>query len=188
MRSWLVRRIFQFETQTIWGKHYIQYAANQFDIYVDGYTPLRLRNSGGTALQIQANGLNVTIGGTLTQNSDERIKTDIANLPHSLCQQVFDAVEPRQYKRTDYEQNKIRCGFIAQEVKAILPESMQNIVEPYLHKPSEQEEEEDYFGIDYARLASVVLWGVLKNQQQQIAALTVRVEALEAKRTKRAPI
>ena len=65
---------------------------------------------------------------------------------------------------------------------------MQNIVEPYLHKPSEQEEEEEYFGIDYARLASVVLWGVLKNQQQQIAALTVRVEALEAKRTKRAPI
>ena len=69
---------FQFETQTIWSKHYIAYAANQFDIYVDGYTHLRLRNSRGTALQIQANGLNVTMGGTLTQNSDERIKTDNA--------------------------------------------------------------------------------------------------------------
>jgi hypothetical protein len=176
---------FQFETQTIWGKHYIAYAANQFDIYVDGYTPLRLRNSGGTALQIQANGLNVTIGGTLTQNSDERIKTDIANLPHSQCQQVFDAVDTRQYRRTDYETNKIRCGFIAQEVKAILPESMQNIVAPYMHKPSDREEEEEYLGIDYARLASVVLWGVCKNQQAQLAALTARVVALEAKKTKK---
>ena len=70
-------------------------------------------------------------------------------------------------------------------MKAILPESMQNIVAPYMHKPSEQEEEEEYLGIDYARLASVVLWGVVKNQQQLITDLTARVAALETKSKKK---
>ncbi len=62
---------------------------------------------------------------------------------------------------------------------------MQNIVAPYMHKPSEREEEEEYLGIDYARLASVVLWGVVKNQQAWLAALTARVVALEAKKMKK---
>jgi hypothetical protein len=36
--------------------------------------------------------------------------------------------------------------------------------------------------LDYARLGSTVLWGVCKRQQQAIEALTLRLDALEAKR------
>merc|ERR1711966_77313 len=138
-------------------------------------------NSAGYAITIPANSLNVTVAGTLTQNSDERLKTEITDLPHSQCQEVFDALEAKQYKRTDFETDKTRCGFIAQEVKSILPEAMQNIVASYMHKPSEDADEEEYYGIDYARLAAVVLWGVTKNQQTQIKELKNRIEIIESK-------
>ena len=144
----------------------------------------KISNPAGNAILIPANGLNVTVGGTLTQNSDERLKTEITDLPHSQCQAVFDAIEVKQYKRTDFETDKLRCGFVAQQVRAVLPEAMQNIVASYMHKPSEEADEEEYYGIDYARLASCVLWGVVKNQQAQIADLTARLGALEVKKTK----
>ena len=72
-------------------------------------------------------------------------------------------------------------------MKAVLPEALQNIVAPYMYKPSDEEEEEEYFGVDYARLASVVLWGVVKNQQTQINDLTTRIAALEQQITKSKP-
>ena len=109
---------------SVWSPHRIDYQPYLLQIHVDGVAPFKIHNSAGDAFTVTANSLNCTIGGTLTQNSDQRIKTDIATLPYGDCQQVFDAIEPRQYKRTDYEPDKIRCGFIAQEVKAILPDSV----------------------------------------------------------------
>ena len=86
-------------------------------------------------------------------------------------------VDPQVYKRTDT--GETRCGFVAQQVQAVLPATMQNIV-------GTTDAEKGLLGIDYARLASVVLWGVAKQQQQQIADLTARIAALETKRTKKA--
>jgi hypothetical protein len=121
--------------------------------------------------------------GTTIASSDERLKTNVTNLPYAACQQVFDAIEARQYRRTDIETDKLRCGFIAQEVQAALPESMQNVVKPYPHTPVDGGDTVEYLGVDYARLTTV-LWGVCKNQQAQLAALTARVVALESKGTK----
>ncbi len=132
-----------------------------------------------------ANSLNCTVGGTLTQLSDGRLKRDVEPLPYSQCQQVFDAVEVRKYRRIDHEKDKIRCGFVAEEVKNVLPDTMQNVCGVYNYRPNGEEgEEEEYLGIDYARLASVVLWSVCKNQQSQIADLTARVKVLESKKRK----
>ena len=138
--------------------------------------------NGQAALDVPAGTLNVVVGGTLTQNSDARIKTDIHDLPASQCQAVFDSIEARTYKRTDIETDKLRCGFIAQEVQKALPESMQNIVAPYTHTSTDengQEIHEEHLGVDYARLAAVTLWGVCKAQQAQLTDLTARIAALE---------
>jgi len=121
-------------------------------------------------------------GGSITQNSDEKLKTDIANLDYEACQRVFDKVEAKTYRRIDYETDKTRCGFIAQDVEVVLPESMQNIIGKYRYKLDAEAEELEYVGIDYSRLSSVILWGVCKIQQQQLANLSARVVALEGKR------
>ena len=113
---------------------------------------------------------------------DEKLNTDIANLDYEACQRVFDKVDAKTYRRIDYETDKTRCGFIAQEVEGVLPESMQNIIGKYRYKPDAEAEEMEYVGIDYSRLSSVILWGVCKIQQQQLANLSARVVALEGKR------
>ena len=83
------------------------------------------------------------------------------------------------YTRTDGVQGP-RVGFIAQDVEAAIPvdSKLKNIVHPiYSNKAP-------LLGLDYARLASTVLWGVCKKQQAQIADLAVRVSALESKKSK----
>ena len=75
--------------------------------------------------------------------------------------------------------NGPRVGFVAQHLQAAIGEDskLQNIVMPvYTDGPP-------LLGLDYARL-SVILWGVCKNQQAELAALTARVSALESKKSK----
>jgi len=171
---------FQYNWQ--WGPHQINYDPYYFNIYVDGYAPFNIQNSAGTAFTVQANSLNIVTGGSITQNSDEKLKTDVANLDYEACKRVFDKVEAKTYRRIDYETDKTRCGFIAQDVEVVLPESMQNIIGKYRYKLDAEAEELEYVGIDYSRLSSVILWGVCKIQQQQLANLSARVVALEGKR------
>ena len=95
---------------------------------------------------------------------------------------VFDGVNVRIYKRSDYESAKTRIGFISQEIEYALPTEFQNIVGEY----TKEEEGKDPIALktlDYSRLVCI-LWGVCKNQEHQIAALTARVTTLEAKQTK----
>ena len=82
------------------------------------------------------------------------------------------------YTRNDGVQGP-RVGFIAQDLQAAIPsESLfQNIVNPIYSDKA------PLLGLDYARLASTILWGVCKKQQAQIADLAVRVSALESKKT-----
>ena len=173
---------------SVWSPHTIDYDPYLLQIHVDGVAPFKIHNSAGDAFVVAANSLNCTVGGTLTQLSDGRLKRDVEPLPYSQCQQVFDAVEVRKYRRIDHEKDKIRCGFVAEEVKNVLPDTMQNVCGVYNYRPNGEEgEEEEYLGIDYARLASVVLWGVLKVQQARIDDLTSRISALEnqGKKTKK---
>ena len=85
-------------------------------------------------------------------------------------------------RRNDYESTKTRIGFISQEVEDALPTELQNIVGEYT-KEEEGKEPIALKTLDYSRLVCI-LWGVCKNQEHQIAALTARVTTLEAKQTK----
>jgi hypothetical protein len=144
-------------------------------------TTISWLNAYGYALQAPAGGLNVTVGGTLTQSSDRRLKDDIQDADLGDCQKVFDAVMPRTYRRNDYKTTKTRIGLVAQEVKDALPDNFQNIVAGFTHGTGEAKTE--MLGIDYGRL-STILWGVAKNQQTMLRELTLRIEALEAPKKK----
>ena len=70
----------------------------------------------------------------------------------------------------------MRIGFISQEVGAALPTEFRNILGEY----TKEEEGKDLIALktlDYSRLVCI-LWGVCKNQQAELAALTSRVTTL----------
>ena len=117
----------------------------------------------------------------MTQNSDRQPKEDIKDVDIQSITSVFHNVNVRTYRRNDYETTRTRIRFISQEVEAALPTDFQNIVGEY----TKEEEGKDPIAqktLDDSRLVCI-LWGVCKNQQTQLATLTARVVALEAKAT-----
>ncbi|KAF1794263.1 Intramolecular chaperone auto-processing domain [Phytophthora cactorum] len=108
--------------------------------------------------------------GAYTNASDERLKTDIANVPYGL-----DAVmlmKPRKYKMI--QEGTQHVGFIAQELYDIVPEAVQE-------GANDDMNENGYpinpWGIDLASLTSV-LCKAIQDQQAQIEELKRIVSTL----------
>jgi hypothetical protein len=66
----------------------------------------------------------LNIAGSLTQNSDRRIKDNIAPITDALSKTC--ALQGSTYTRTDAGQDttKVHAGLIAQDVEAVLPEAV----------------------------------------------------------------
>ncbi len=114
---------------------------------------------------------------SLTQTSDESIKQNIGLASLEELQRVFDAVSVKTYDRVDIPGDRV--GFVAQDLQAAISvdSKLQNIVNPIYSTKA------PLLGLDYARLVTV-LWGVCKNQQAELSALTTRMAALESKKRK----
>jgi hypothetical protein len=139
------------------------------------------------SLEVSATSNTTTIHGTFVNSSDERLKTDIQQADYTQCQQLFDNVEVKTYKRNDTETELTRLGFIAQDIQQHSSNEWENLVRSFLFE-QEDKTQVERLGLDYSRL-TCVLWGVCKNQQKQITDLTARVTALETqpvKKTKKA--
>jgi hypothetical protein len=66
---------------------------------------------------------NATLAGTLTQNSDQRLKTNIQSLGASSSLAAIDALNPVTFNWIDQSEGSgTQVGFIAQQVQAIFPE------------------------------------------------------------------
>ena len=116
---------------------------------------------------------------SVIQTSDKSIKENVTDTPLDDLQAIFDSSSVRTYTRTDGVEGK-RFGFIAQEIQSQLPSDITNIVfETQVPTREGAEPGEILLALDYSRLASTVLWGVCKKQQQAIDALTNRLEVLE---------
>ena len=76
----------------------------------------------------------------------------------------------KQYNRTDVAGK--RLGYIAQDFTTALPEEYGNIVHMSYSTGN------PLLSLDYSKV-SCILWGVCKNQQVALAALTARIAALE---------
>lgn len=122
---------------------------------------IHLRPNGGFTLgvgteqaTIQSNG-NMIIGGSLTQNSDESLKTDIKPIVNAVA--IIKAIPAVRYSRLNGGQRKI--GFVYQDVQPILPE-----VGTW---------REGLGSLSYADMVAIP-WAA-------VAELAARVEALEAR-------
>jgi hypothetical protein len=99
--------------------------------------------------------------GAWTNASDGLLKTNVRIIEHGLSSVM--AAQPRSYTRIDCAGNYI--GFVAQELKEIIPEVVLG-------------SEETQYGIDYGSLVAVV-FKAIQEQQSLIQDLTTRLTALE---------
>lgn len=131
----------------------------------------------GSVMQIHANGQQAGRIGILTENtvqlidsSDRRLKDNITDMPEAKSR--INQIEMHRFRMIrsgDYEE-----GFIAQELQTVVPEAVMG---------TESDLDEDgnieYMGVGKAELIPLLVKG-LQEAYAEIAALTTRVEALEA--------
>ncbi len=108
------------------------------------------------------------------QTSDVREKTNVSNLNYGLAEIM--KLRPVSYNWRNEELGKDRkIGFIAQELKKVIPETVQG------------SEEEGLLGVNYGEITSLTVkaiqeqQSIIEKQQKQIESLLKRIEALEAK-------
>ncbi len=120
------------------------------------------------ALVILKNG-NATLAGSLTQNSDRRLKTDIKDLNYGL--NTILQLNPVSYywKKHRDSQSHRSLGLIAQEVQPILKELI-----------SVGRDENKTLSLDYVSLVPVLIKG-MQEQQAIIETQAKKIEALEKK-------
>ena len=135
--------------------------------YVDGTNDNRTN-----ALTILRNG-NATLSGTLTQNSDRRLKTNITAIPYGLSTVL--KLNPVSYNWKRYpKETKKSLGLIAQDVKPIINE----IVSIGIDK-------DQTLSVSYIELIPVLIKAiqeqheVIKNQDTKINGLTAELQQLK---------
>jgi hypothetical protein len=130
----------------------------------DGTNTYRMYNFNTSinAFSVDVNG-NCTAYADITAYSDARVKTDINPITTALEKTLL--LKGVSYKRTDIEQNTTKIGFIAQEVKEVLPE-----VVTY-------DEGTDRYGVSYGNVTALLVEAI-KEQQTQIEELKTIINAL----------
>ena len=111
-------------------------------------------------------GAHCTAAGTWTNASDRRLKTDIAGLEYGLGKIM--SLRPVSYRMKNGGENQV--GFIAQEVREVLPELVSG-VEGSIEKG-------ETLGMSYGNLTAVLVKAV-QEQQEEIENGKRRTEGLE---------
>ena len=107
---------------------------------------------------------NMTVNGTITQNSDIRIKENVIEIGD--CISKVQAMRGVYYNRTDFNTEVTKVGVIAQEVEAVLPELI-------LESP-----DDGFKSVAYSELTAVLI-NAIKEQQEIIEDLKTRITKLE---------
>jgi hypothetical protein len=122
------------------------------------------RDGGSTRYTFFPSTANMTINGTLTQNSDSRVKENVVEIGD--CISKVQAMRGVYYNRTDFNTEVTKVGVIAQEVEAVLPELI-------LESP-----DDGLKSVAYSELTAVLI-NAIKEQQEIIEDLKTRIIKLE---------
>ena len=124
-------------------------------------TAFQILHSNNVSLTLQGDG-DMTIGGSLTENSDRRLKTNISRLGPVL--NSLASISAYRYKwKSESRGQETQLGLIAQEVQAEFPELV-------------SADDEGTLSVSYTKMVPVLLEAI-KEQQQMIEKLTGLVEA-----------
>jgi hypothetical protein len=117
----------------------------------------------GTVIRSNINGVRLANSGTSWSSySDSRLKTVTGEIPNALDK--IDAMRGVLFSWNNDEDNTQRCGVIAQEVQAVLPEVV--------------DDDTDYLQVRYSELVPLLIQGI-KEQKATIETLEARITALE---------
>jgi hypothetical protein len=145
--------------------NYFRFHTNNSDTYFDmNCGNLYWRQGASTRYYFYTTTANMTINGSLTQNSDERVKENVVEI--SDCIDKVKAIRGVYYNRTDFNTEVKKVGVIAQEVEKVLPEVI-------LEAP-----DTGFKSVAYAELTSILV-NAIKEQQVIIDDLKSRIETLE---------
>jgi hypothetical protein len=101
--------------------NYFRFHTNNADTYFDmNCGNIHWRQGASTRFYFYTTTANMTINGSLTQNSDIRVKENIVEIPNAIDK--VKAIRGVYYNRTDFNTDITKIGVIAQEVEAVLPE------------------------------------------------------------------
>ena len=108
---------------TVNAKGLITAAASGTAAVIGTTTQVAYNNAGTMAgsANLTFNGTNLTCGGTVTANSDERLKTNWRDLPENFVERLAD-VKHGVYDRTDIEATQV--GVSAQSLQALLEQAV----------------------------------------------------------------
>jgi hypothetical protein len=107
--------------------------------------------------------------GTYTASSDSRLKKNITNITYGL-NEVMALRSVTYLMNEEADTAKKHLGFIAQEVKALVDEAVDDLIDP----------DTQFYMLDKAGLVPVLVKAI-QEQQALITSLTDRIVALEAK-------
>ena len=122
------------------------------------------RDGGSTRYTFFPSTANMTVNGTITQNSDSRVKENVVEI--SDCISKVQAMRGVYYNRTDINTEATKVGVIAQEVETVLPELI-------IESP-----EDGLKSVAYSELTAVLI-NAIKEQQEIIEDLKTRIIKLE---------
>ena len=146
------------------NKHF-RFHTNNNQTYFDmNCGQINWREGSSTRYYFYPSTANMTINGTLTQNSDSRVKENVVEIGN--CISKVQAMRGVYYNRTDFNTEVTKVGVIAQEVEAVLPELILEAPDTGLKS------------VAYAELTAVLI-NAVKEQQEIIEDLKTRINKLE---------
>jgi len=146
------------------AKHF-RFHTNNNQTYFDmNCSTINWREGSSTRYYFYPGTANMTINGTLTQNSDSRVKENVVEIDD--CIGKVQAMKGVYYNRTDFNTDVTKVGVIAQDVEAVLPELILEAPDTGLKS------------VAYAELTAVLI-NAIKEQQEIIDDLKTRVQQLE---------
>jgi len=107
----------------------------------------------------------------LVDTSDKTKKYDIKSIEHNFTD-IMKQIEPKTFKMEEEKElgiSKNHIGFIADEIKEVIPTEWENIV---------MTDDEGIKKLSYVKLSSI-LWGVCREQQDKIEHLETRLFEVE---------
>jgi hypothetical protein len=145
--------------------NHFRFHTNNADTYFDmNCGNIYWRDGGSTRYTFFPSTANMTVNGTITQNSDARVKENIVEIGD--CISKVQAMKGVYYNRTDFNTEATKVGVIAQDVEAVLPELI-------IESP-----EDGLKSVAYSELTAVLI-NAIKEQQEIIEDLKTRITKLE---------
>jgi hypothetical protein len=118
----------------------------------------------------------------LHNNSDAKLKDDVAPVDSEKALEVLKAVEPMTYRRNDIADDSPRLGFIAQHVQKAVPPEWANLVGTTGGSPEYVDDDGNTVPakastvtLDYSRLCAV-LWSTNRSMLTRIESLEARLQ------------